>query len=128
MSRLQGRWPASKAQGELHLQLVYKAFEEDEADVGYREAEAFAGLAKGKVITDVKSAAGEPARECCAALSVTALDSVGPRSHAGGGGSRQQQEQCRLPDGVVPGSTSLCKHALLGGAADQSTQAVRASQ
>ena len=57
---LQGRWPGSKAQGELHLQLVYKAFEEDEADVGYREAEAFAGLSNGKVITDVKSAAGAP--------------------------------------------------------------------
>ena len=57
---LQGSYPSSKAQGELHLQLVYKAFEEDEADVGYREAEVFAGLTKGKVITDIKSAAGTP--------------------------------------------------------------------
>ena len=55
---LQNTWPGAKAQGELHLQLVYKAFEEDEADVGYREAEAFAGLTRGRGITDVKSAAG----------------------------------------------------------------------
>ena len=47
-----------KSQGELNLQLVYKAYEDNEADAGYREAEAYAGLIQGKGITDIKSAAG----------------------------------------------------------------------
>ena len=47
-----------RPEGELHLQLEYKPFEDDDYDSGYREADAYATLAEDQSITDVKSAAG----------------------------------------------------------------------
>lgn len=50
--------PGLKAEGELHLKLTYKPFEDDETDAGYREAEAYALMLQEQAITDIKSAAG----------------------------------------------------------------------
>ena len=43
-----------QAGGELHLELTYKPFEDDDTDTGYREAEAYALLLQQQAITDVK--------------------------------------------------------------------------
>lgn len=47
-----------KAEGELHLQLMYKPFVDDEGEIDQREAEALVMMLQEQVITDVKSAAG----------------------------------------------------------------------
>ena len=57
---LQPVTPGQKAEGQLHLKLTYKPFEDDEKDTGYREAEAFALMLQEQAITDIKSAAGIP--------------------------------------------------------------------
>ena len=57
----QAHKPRFRMQGELQLQVVYKAFEDDEVDAGYRDGEAYAGMLQEQGISDVKSAAGEPA-------------------------------------------------------------------
>lgn len=49
---------AFRSQGELRLQIAYKAFEDDEVDAGYREGEAYSGMLQEQGISDVKSAAG----------------------------------------------------------------------
>jgi hypothetical protein len=67
---VQSSIPGQRGQGELKLQLVYKAFEDDEASSAGRasgaasEAEAFALLRQDSGITDVKSAAGAYAPGC----------------------------------------------------------------
>lgn len=43
-----------QAKGELHLEVTYKPFEDDDTDSGYREAEAYALLLQQQAITDVK--------------------------------------------------------------------------
>ena len=43
-----------QASGELHLEVTYKPFEDDDTDSGYREAEAYALLLQQQAITDVK--------------------------------------------------------------------------
>lgn len=43
------------------MKMTYKPFEDDETDVGYREAEAFALMLQEQAITDIKSAAGTQA-------------------------------------------------------------------
>ena len=44
-----------QASGELHLEVTYKPFEDDDTDTGYREAEAYALLLlQQQAITDVK--------------------------------------------------------------------------
>lgn len=45
---------AMQAKGELHLEVTYKPFEDDDTDSGYREAEAYALLLQQQAITDVK--------------------------------------------------------------------------
>lgn len=45
---------AIQAKGELHLEVTYKPFEDDDTDSGYREAEAYALLLQQQAITDVK--------------------------------------------------------------------------
>ena len=62
---------------------MYKAYEDDEADAGYREAEAYAGLIQGNGITDIKSAAGtasscmplthEHMQHCCSSMVTSEL-------------------------------------------------------
>lgn len=47
-----------QAKGELHLEVTYKPFEDDDTDSGYREAEAYALLLQQQAITDVKVGAG----------------------------------------------------------------------
>lgn len=50
-----------KSEGQLHLKMTYKPFEDDESDTaGYQEAEAYALLLQEQAITDIKSAAGNP--------------------------------------------------------------------
>lgn len=46
--------PAVQASGELHVELTYRQFEDDETDPGYREAEAYALALQQHAITDVK--------------------------------------------------------------------------
>ena len=43
-----------QASGQLHLEVTYKPFEDDDTDSGYREAEAYALLLQQQAITDVK--------------------------------------------------------------------------
>lgn len=43
-----------QASGDLHLEVTYKPFEDDDTDSGYREAEAYALLLQQQAITDVK--------------------------------------------------------------------------
>ena len=43
-----------QASGELHVEVTYKPFEDDDTDSGYREAEAYALLLQQQAITDVK--------------------------------------------------------------------------
>ena len=51
--------PGMRAEGQLHLKMTYKPFEDDETDTGgYREAEAYALMLQEQAITDIKSAAG----------------------------------------------------------------------
>ena len=50
--------PGLRAEGELHLQLTYKPFEDDEHESEVREAEAYAQKLQEQAITDIKSAAG----------------------------------------------------------------------
>lgn len=59
---MQSSLPGQRGQGELHLQLIYKPFEdeEDETDNMYKQAEVFALARQEQTITDVKSAAGAP--------------------------------------------------------------------
>ena len=52
---------AMQAKGELHLEVTYKPFEDDDADSGYREAEAYALLLQQQAITDVKVGLLHPA-------------------------------------------------------------------
>ena len=47
-------WNLLQAKGELHLEVTYKPFEDDDTDSGYREAEAYALLLQQQAITDVK--------------------------------------------------------------------------
>lgn len=56
---LQSSIPSQRSQGELHLQLIYKPYEDDEeAHDAYRERESFVVARQEAAITDVKSAAG----------------------------------------------------------------------
>lgn len=50
-----------QAKGELHLEVTYKPFEDDDTDSGYREAEAYALLLQQQAITDVKVGLLHPA-------------------------------------------------------------------
>lgn len=43
-----------QASGELHVELTYRRFEDDDADSGYREAEAYALALQQHAITDFK--------------------------------------------------------------------------
>ena len=67
--------PGGKSEGQVHLKMTYKPFEDDESDTaGYQEAEAYALLLQEQAITDIKSAAGVyilDIAECCP-LSVAA--------------------------------------------------------
>ena len=49
-----------KPEGQLHVKLTYKPFEDDESNSSYREAEAYALMLQEQAITDIKSAAGDP--------------------------------------------------------------------
>ena len=72
--RAQSSIPGQRGQGELHLQLIYKAFEDDDdarsSSAGSAgsaaDAEAFAFARADSAITDVRSAAGEPNLAACA--------------------------------------------------------------
>ncbi len=57
---MQSSVPGQRGQGELHVQLIYKPFEdeEEETDSTYQQAEAFAAASQDQNITDVRSAAG----------------------------------------------------------------------
>ncbi len=48
------RYCMLQASGDLHLEVTYKPFEDDDTDSGYREAEAYALLLQQQAITDVK--------------------------------------------------------------------------
>lgn len=48
---------------------MYKPFEDDETDIGYREAEAYALMLQEQAITDIKSAAGDSPSASCFAFS-----------------------------------------------------------
>lgn len=55
----QSSLPSLRNQGDLHVQLIYKPYEDDEvAHDAYRERESFAVARQEAAITDVKSAAG----------------------------------------------------------------------
>ena len=56
---LQPWTPGKKTEGQLHVKLTYKPFEDDESNSGYREAEAYALMLQEQAITDIKSAAGD---------------------------------------------------------------------
>lgn len=59
---VQSSLPGQRGQGELHVQLIYKPFEDEEEteteSTAYQQAEAFAAAAQDQTITDVRSAAG----------------------------------------------------------------------
>jgi hypothetical protein len=57
---MQSSLPGQRGQGELHVQLIYKPYEdeEDEADNMYKQAEVYALARQEQTITDVRSAAG----------------------------------------------------------------------
>lgn len=55
---------AMQAKGELHLEVTYKPFEDDDTDSGYREAEAYALLLQQQAITDVKVSLMLPPHLC----------------------------------------------------------------
>ncbi len=56
---LQSSLPSQRSQGDLHLQLNYKPYEDDEeSHDAYKERESFAVARQEAAITDVKSAAG----------------------------------------------------------------------
>ncbi|KAL0042532.1 hypothetical protein WJX79_002601 [Trebouxia sp. C0005] len=65
-----------KASGDLHLEVTYKPFEDDDTDSGYREAEAYALLLQQQAITDVKSAADASSRAGVAASAAAAAVAV----------------------------------------------------
>ncbi|DBA90515.1 TPA: hypothetical protein ACH3X1_003774 [Trebouxia sp. C0004] len=65
-----------KASGDLHLEVTYKPFEDDDTDSGYREAEAYALLLQQQAITDVKSAADASSRAAVAASAAAAAVAV----------------------------------------------------
>ena len=70
----------ARDEGQLQVILVYKPFEDDEDDGGYREARAVAdsagGAARGAGITDVKSAADASSRAAVAASAAAAAVAV----------------------------------------------------
>lgn len=71
---MQSSIPGQRGQGELHVQLIYKPFEdeEEEKDNVYQQAEAFAASVQGETITDVRSAAGVHSHieaACCVTIS-----------------------------------------------------------
>ena len=58
---VQSSLPGQRGQGELHVQLIYKPFEDEEEETNstaYQQAESFAAAAQDRTITDVRSAAG----------------------------------------------------------------------
>lgn len=59
LSCLQSSLPSQRSQGDLHVQLIYKPYEDDEeSHDAYKERESFAVARQEAAITDVKSAAG----------------------------------------------------------------------
>lgn len=76
-SRRVGR---ERSAGELRLELTYTPFTEDDADLGYREAERLAQLVREQIgeITDVKSAAYASSR-AAVATSAAVSDARLPR-------------------------------------------------
>ena len=59
LSCLQSSLPSQRSQGDLHMQLIYKPYEDDEeSHDAYKERESFAVARQEAAITDVKSAAG----------------------------------------------------------------------
>ncbi|KAK9807914.1 hypothetical protein WJX73_000677 [Symbiochloris irregularis] len=73
---LQASRPHFLPQGELKLQVQYKAFEDDELDSGYKEAEAYADMLQEEGISDVKSAADASSRAAVAASAAMAAVAV----------------------------------------------------
>ena len=56
---LQSSLPSQRSQGDLHVQLIYKPYEDDEeSSDAYTERESFVVAPQEAAITDVKSAAG----------------------------------------------------------------------
>ncbi|KAK9809249.1 hypothetical protein WJX72_012084 [[Myrmecia] bisecta] len=68
--------PNRRAQGELHMEITYKPFEDDDYDGGYREAEAYALMMQQQAITDIKSAADASSRAAVAASAAAAAVAV----------------------------------------------------
>ncbi|CAL8470275.1 g9817 [Coccomyxa elongata] len=75
---VQSSIPGQRGQGELHVQLIYKPFEdeEEETDNVYQQAEAFAASVQGETITDVRSAADASSRAAVAASAAAAAVAV----------------------------------------------------
>ncbi|EIE26036.1 hypothetical protein COCSUDRAFT_61028 [Coccomyxa subellipsoidea C-169] len=75
---VQSSVPGQRGQGELHVQLIYKPFEdeEEETDSTYQQAEAFAAASQDQNITDVRSAADASSRAAVAASAAAAAVAV----------------------------------------------------